>query len=783
MKNTHNKMRARRPMYAVLLAGLAAPVLAHNAEKTLPEVVVEDSLSVTEKNQLPGTTESVTARRAEETINAVNTEDVLKYLPSVLVRKRFIGDTQAPMSTRTTGINAGARSLIFADGVLLSALVNNNNGNGSPRWFMVAPEEIERVDVLYGPFAAAYAGNSYGAVSEITTRMPKQFEAGAKLNLASERFSQYGAGDTYNAGQISAILGNRSGALSWWFSANHLDSSSQPVSYLTVKRSSAAAAPGLPLVTGGFTDRNRFGEDILVAGAGSLTHTVQDNAKIKLAYDFFPSLTAAYTLGYWQNAASAHSQSYLTSASGARYYGAGSGNVNLGGNAYGAGAIGALFSSSRTEQAHWMQSLSLKSKAASPGSWSWDATASNYRYAQDLTRTSTGLYPAAQDGGAGRIADAGGTGWTTLDLKGAWRPRSIEGFHSVSLGAHYDQYKLVNPTYNTENWVSGGNGALFSDSRGKTQTNALWAQGVWHLKPTLIATLGGRYESWRAYDGFNFSTSGNGAGFPVTQPAVDDSGFSPKLSVAWQASDEWTATASLGKANRYPTVGELYQNVQTGATFTQANPFLKPESVQSAELAIERNTAQGRLRVSLFRESVADALISQTSTIAGFATPVSYVQNVDKTRQLGIELVSQQNDVFIRGLELSGSLTYVDARIVANSGYVATLPGASSVGKRTPYVPDWRATLTASYRPDDKWVYSLAARYSGRLFATVDNTDINPSTYQGFESFFVADARIRYQLDRQWSLAVGIDNLNNRKYFLFHPFPQRTLFAELKFSH
>jgi iron complex outermembrane receptor protein len=59
------------------------------------------------------------------------------------------------MAMRTTGINASARSLIYADGVWLPALINNNNGNASPRWFMVAPQEIERIDVLYRPFSAA----------------------------------------------------------------------------------------------------------------------------------------------------------------------------------------------------------------------------------------------------------------------------------------------------------------------------------------------------------------------------------------------------------------------------------------------------------------------------------------------------------------------------------------------------------------------------------------------------------------------------------------------------
>jgi iron complex outermembrane receptor protein len=775
------KLQSLYPLSATVAACFAAPAFAQDAEKTLPSVVVEGTRSSAERIQSPATTESVTARQAAQTINVMNAEDTLKYLPNVLVRKRFIGDTQAPMSSRTTGINASARTLIYADGILLSTLINNNNQNGSPQWFMVTPEEIDRVDVMYGPFSAAYPGNSYGAVTEITTRMPKQFEASAKLNVASQNFSQYGTIDRYPATQANAILGNRSGDLSWWLSVNHLDSFSQPVTYLTVNQSTTPASASLPVVTGAFADRNRTGAPIQVVGAGNLTHTIQDTAKIKLAYDFSPTVTAAYTLGYWQNNADANSQSYLVNGMGLPYYGANSGNVNIGGDSYSASTIGGLFSSNRVEQEHWMQSLFVKTKTQ--GTWDWEAVVSNFQYAKDITRTSTGLYPNAQTGGPGRITDAGDTGWTTLDAKGIWRPQGVKGPHIVSFGAHTDRYKLVSPTYNTTDWVAGGKATLFSDSRGKTQTDALWLQDMWRATPSVTAIVGGRYESWRASGGFNFSTANNGAAFPVNQPTVEKSGFSPKLSLAWQASDQWLVTGSLGKALRFPTVGELYQNVQTGTTFTQANPFLKPESVVSGELALERSNADGKLRISLFEENVSDALISQTSTISGSALPVSFVQNVDKTRQRGIELVAQQKDVLMRGLELMGSLTYVDARILANGSYVAGTPGATSIGKRTPYVPEWRATVVATYRPDEKWSYTLAARYSSRLFATVDNTDINPATYQGFEGFFVADARIRYQFEKQWSAAVGVDNINNRKYFLFHPFPQRTVFGELRFDY
>jgi iron complex outermembrane receptor protein len=269
----------------------------------------------------------------------------------------------------------------------------------------------------------------------------------------------------------------------------------------------------------------------------------------------------------------------------------------------------------------------------------------------------------------------------------------------------------------------------------------------------------------------------------VNEPEQSRSAFSPKLSLSWQADTQWNLTGSFGRAVRFPTVGELCQNIRTGTTFTQANPNLRPETVLSGELALARETQDGTLRLSLFEEHVSDALISQTSTLPGYALPVSVVQNVDRTRQRGIELAGNWRRLPLRGLELGGSLTYVDATILENSGYVPSTPGASSVGKRTPYVPKWRATMLATWRPDERWAWTVAARYSSRQYATVDNTDINHATYQGFESFTVIDTRVQYRVDQHWTIAAGIDNLNNRQHFLFHPFPERSFHAEVKYGY
>jgi iron complex outermembrane receptor protein len=143
-------------------------------------------------------------REIERDINATDAEDALKYLPSLLVRKRYIGDyNHAVLSTRASGTGNSARSMVYADGILLS----NYLGNGAtfaPRWGMVSPEEIERVDVLYGPFSAAYGGNSVGAVVDYVTRMPTQFEAHAKLTLTHQPFKLYGTTITTTASKAAS---------------------------------------------------------------------------------------------------------------------------------------------------------------------------------------------------------------------------------------------------------------------------------------------------------------------------------------------------------------------------------------------------------------------------------------------------------------------------------------------------------------------------------------------------------------------------------------------------
>jgi len=376
----------------------------------------------------------------------------------------------------------------------------------------------------------------------------------------------------------------------------------------------------------------------------------------------------------------------------------------------------------------------------------------------------------AYSGGAGRITDMSGTGWYTLDARAQWRPGLSRGQHELSFGYHYDRYVLDTLVSSTSNWINGSAGARNSAFAGKTEMHALYAQDAWKFVRDWKLTLGGRVERWQAFDG-EISNSTRTLGYGERAETF----FSPKAALSYQATPVWALRTSLARAYRMPTVAELYQGSISGTAIVNNDPNLKPEKALSGELTAERDLGNGLLRISLFQETTEDALYTQTNVSV---TPsVTNIQNIDEIRTRGIELAYQGMDVAITGLDLTGSLTYADSEIMKNE------KAPSTVGNQQPRIPKWRATLAATYRQSDRLSYTLAARYSGRQYSTLTNTDSNPDTYGGTSNFFVVDARIRYKVAKQWSAALGIDNLNNQRYYVAHPYPQRTAVAELKFDY
>ncbi|TAN57354.1 MAG: TonB-dependent receptor, partial [Magnetospirillum sp.] len=596
----HRLLRARlrasvsRAVLMVAASLLTLPAMADEADTALPDIVVKEAPTVAEKYKLPNTTEGITAAKLAETVNVIDTQDAVKYMPSIFIRKRNNGDTQSTMGTRTWGVNSSARSMVYADDVLISALLANDNSNGGPRWGLVSPEEIERVDMIYGPFAAQHAGNAMGGVLQITTRMPDKLEATVKQSESLQTYSLYNTKDNYRTDRTSVTVGNRIGDLRFFLSAQTTNSHAQP---LTVVTNSGTLPTG---TTGQISAQNKSGAPANVVGVGGLLRTEMETLKAKLAYDLTPELRAAYTFGFWQNHGRSTVESYLKDAAGNPTYGTASTTSGI--------ATGFAGGTYILEQMHSMHALSLKSDTK--GIWDFEVVGTHLQYDRDFKSQPLGTAGGAAFTNQGKFTSMEGTNWSTGDAKAIWRPTGKGGEHEVSFGGHFDRYILVNTTYFTPNWrtesfTTGKN----SDSRGNTQTTAAWAQDAWNFAPGFKATFGGRYEYWNTFDGFNATT----AGTSKLHPSRDATAFSPKGSLAWEFVPAWTATASVGRAIRFPTVAELYQLVTSGGVQTVPNATLAPERVTSYELSLEGQIDDGRLRASVFLEQVKRAMISQSS--------------------------------------------------------------------------------------------------------------------------------------------------------------------------
>jgi iron complex outermembrane receptor protein len=159
---------------------------------------------------IPAVIESKSRAEIETTVNMLTTAEAFKYMPSLYIRERYIGDQNAIIAGRVNGATESAQTMLYADGVLLSNYLGNSFAY-PPRWNMVSPEEIERIDVIYGPFSALYQGNSVGGVLNIKTRMPEGRELHVRGVGAAQTFSYLGYKNTPLSGNFNVLYGDKLG--------------------------------------------------------------------------------------------------------------------------------------------------------------------------------------------------------------------------------------------------------------------------------------------------------------------------------------------------------------------------------------------------------------------------------------------------------------------------------------------------------------------------------------------------------------------------------------------
>lgn len=760
---------AIRAILVLSLAGSAVPALAQGiaTDQQLDELVITGKKVSRKAPAVPATVVTVTAEELR-TQNLINPEDALKYVPNTTIRKRYIGDRNALVGGRSFAPTQPPRALVLMDGYLMSNFLARFD---APRWNMIAPEEMARVDVIYGPFSALYAGNSIGTTVVVRTRTPEKFGVSARATVFNESYDQYGESKSYGGGQISAYLGNRFDNGTWFtLVANRQDATGHPMSFYTITASAAGAFPSVTgtatPVTGVVFDTDPNGRRRAVFGpnSGAVDHTQQSTVKVRAGYDG-EGWSADAFVGGWRNESQNRNETWLRDVNGNAVW---TGKVSQNGVVF--NVAGSAFAPFDRVENHLQAGLTLRTNRAT--GWNASVVASTYRILDDAQNTaSVNDATALAVGGTGTLGLRDGTRWNTFEVQATWTPESAEAPHRLAFGYHRNGYRLANPTYNLASWTNtGALGSLAQDVAGRTQLQAVYLQDVWRLADALTLTSGLRYERWRALDGRQFFTGLS----PLAYPQRDVNGTSPKLSLAWKLDEASQLRLSAGRGIRFPTVPELFQGSKLATSIQVSDPNLRPEVSDALELSYSRDFARGDLRVSLFEDDVKDSIFSQTNVLV---TPqVTNIQNVGRVRTRGLEADLRWRPAAIDGLAINANGALTKSEIVENANFPASL------GKNWPRIPRVRANLQAVYAFNDHFTGTLAGRWSGRMYNTLDNLDVNPDVYGGVSRAKSLDTRLAWQGDGGVEIAVGVDNLTNEPSYQAHPLQGRTVFAEVRWT-
>lgn len=734
---------------------------------------------------VPNSVAIKTAEKLSEQ-NLFNPEDALRYAPSTVIRKRYIGDRNALLGGRSFGTLQPSRGLVFLDGYLLSNFLGRFD---APRWNMVTPQALERVDILYGPFSAIHAGNSIGTTVVMTERTPVRLEWGASLTGYGQRFDQYGESGDYRGGQLSAYVGGRFGSGWGALTFNHQDSTSQPMQYFNVTANDAGAFPvvsGPATLVSGIrydTDPKESRRAVFGANSGAIDHTVQDSLKLRLGYALTRELEASALLAGWINDTSNSNRTFLRDAGGNQVW---QGRVTDGTNAFNVPPT--AFAPSTREEKHRLLGFTLRSRREQ--GWNGSAVVSDYRILSDPARQANLPDPDAANGGPGTVTRRDGTGWNTIEGQATYTPRSdfLGGRHALTFGAHRNAYTLTNVVNNASDWRSTET-TLAQRYRGETEVWALYAQDAWPLREGVKLTLGWRAERFRTFDGEQLARVGSctpGAGATcepngdgssnkvVAHPRRTLTGHSPKASLAWTVNERLLLRGSFGRGVRFPNVEELYNGTVTATSVTLSDPNLEAERSNAYELSAETTWTRQTLRASLFHDDIHDAILRQSNNTV---TPsITNVSNQDLVRTTGLEAAWSARDLGVAGLSVEANGALTRSRVAKNAKDPAT------EGKYWLRVPKARANVILAYRPTAKWMGSLGWRFSTSAFNDVYNLDTNPNVYGGISAVNQLDVRLSHKPTPVLELAIGMDNVTDDHSYQSHPLPGRTLFVQVRTS-
>ncbi len=698
----------------------------------LGQVVVTATKTERRVEDAPGSV-TVVSREEIERRNIKTVDEALSELKGIFV-KRNKGLMDAVPAVRMRGFPANRYVLILLDGQPL-----NDGYTGTLEWGMMPVDNIERIEVIRGPWSALYGGNAMGGVINIITKTPEKLDV-----------SVTGGGGTNNTRRYRFSVGNR-----------FADKLSLRIGYEEESTDGYVTRPVLRRITagtgtesGGYAMSDQFGDPTMwVVGNTGNNYAERSSFDAKATFDFSDTGRLSFT-----------------AVSGQHEYGYGPPNTYMG-----------TFTGSAIAGAGKKASFNPNNFISGTGIGRHETDIYTLSFKELFGPVQLNAQVGTTRTDARHTRETGGRTKTWYDSPGMLRITEAETWfsevrtdvpigeaHLLTLGVSYRTDESDTNEYDIPYYRSyAGKSDSTHYSGGRSRNWGLFVQNEWSITESLRLYLGGRYDAWKVYDG--------ASGVPGSETKYDsrrDSEFSPRAGLVWKALPDTTLRASVGHAFRPPNLFELYRTWTWGEWEWRGNPNLGPETVWGYEAGVNqyffgRNGRKTRLSLTGYYNDIEDLIYNKIDDIAKTRTRM----NAGRARTYGLEFeVSQE---ITRWLKAWGNFTHTNARITDNP------LDPETEGKRIRGIPEtmYNIGLEAKHKG---FKGSLVARYVSKIYTRSDNRDTAEGVFRTYEPTFLVDAKVAFTPFEWGEISLSVDNIFDEEYFTFNIAPGRTFLLETK---
>lgn len=709
----------------------------------LEPILVTATKTETTASSAPGNV-SVISKKAVGMLPSTDLKEIVNGLEGIsTIQHRGITDVNPVVVLR--GIPDQSRTMILLDGIPM----NTSYTSSASTAYTLLPEELERIEVIRGPFSSLYGSSAMGGVINYITQIPDKPEYKASLGYGGALKD----GDaSSNVKKIYVLATDKiTDDLKFKISYGALTTDGYASDLVTVTTQPPNTIHGY--------------ESQVSPTAGNQYLLGDTGARGLNKYDLSTKLAYTPTAKDTMNATYRHSkyrvnytdpQSLLINTTGNSVYSYSSGT-------------------NRLRESKYLQGESELSSDLYTLNYLHNFADSTFDIRYSLLSVDD-WYTAA------------GTTATRIGGSGTLTPREVKntmlhttwqkpiGDSLLLLGAEYKDNKANSESLNLSDWKNEDSSTTqTSASGGKEQIIAGFTEIQSDISDRLSTNIGARFESWKGYHGYVSDMNTSNTTLNQSYSTQHKNNFSPKISLNYQAADATMFKASWGRAFRAPDPVNLYRTYEIAAMnrVYVANPELQPEKSESYDLGIEQKTPQNGLFKAYWFHTEIEDMISTKPPVLISGKYYYERENVGKARSQGYELSYVQPLPYDLMFNTNYTKTYT--KILENNLEPAL------VGKQFAGIPEDMVNVTLTY--DNQQFYALMDyHYQSKIFNNSDNSDTVSHVYGSIDPSGIFNAKIGYKLNQHVDLSLSVMNVADKNYYSYEKAEGRAWFIQANFK-